>query len=202
LLESPRPEEFGTAGQNWENIGWRVAVGFTELANRIRPKDHIEILRPLLPDRYSPLQVNGNGIQSIYLTELPATLAQTLIGLIGDEVAPIAVAARDVKPVSADDLDFWERKLEQLWRRLQPLEITEMPLEVPPPRGSRFGSPLMLSRVHWVRPELVAEVKFLTWTEDNLLRQVVYQGLREDKPAAEVRRPVPKADAIETPGAS
>ena len=39
--------------------------------------------------------------------------------------------------------------------------------------------------------ELVAEVKFLTWTEDNLLRQVVYEGLREDKPAAEVRREVP-----------
>jgi bifunctional non-homologous end joining protein LigD len=48
-----------------------------------------------------------------------------------------------------------------------------------------------LSRVHWVRPELVAEVKYLTWTEDNLLRQVVYEGLREDKPAAEVRRAVP-----------
>jgi hypothetical protein len=31
-----------------------------------------------------------------------------------------------------------------------------MPLEVPPPRGSRFGSPLVLNRVHWVRPELVA----------------------------------------------
>ena len=42
-----------------------------------------------------------------------------------------------------------------------------------------------------MRPELVAEVKYLTWTEDNLLRQVVYEGLREDKPAAEVRRPVP-----------
>jgi ATP-dependent DNA ligase len=66
-----------------------------------------------------------------------------------------------------------------------------MPLDVPPPRDSRFGSPLVLSRVHWVRPELVAEVKYLTWTDDNLLRQVVYQGLREDKPAAEVRRPVP-----------
>jgi bifunctional non-homologous end joining protein LigD len=48
----------------------------------------------------------------------------------------------------------------------------------------------VLSRAHWVRPELVAEVKFLTWTDDNLLRQVVYQGLREDKPAAEVRRAV------------
>jgi len=46
--------------------------------------------------------------------------------------------------------------------------------------------------VHWVRPELVAEVKYLTWTDDNLLRQVVYEGLREDKPAADVRREVPR----------
>src|SRR4051812_10790855 len=51
----------------------------------------------------------------------------------------------------------------------------QMPLDMPPPRNSRFGAPLVLSRVHWVRPEQVAEVKFLTWTEDNLLRQVVYQ---------------------------
>jgi ATP-dependent DNA ligase len=82
-------------------------------------------------------------------------------------------------------------ELERLWRRLQSLATPDMPLDVPPPRDSRFGSPLVLSRVHWVRPELVAEVKYLTWTDDNLLRQVVYQGLREDKPAAEVRRPVP-----------
>ena len=37
----------------------------------------------------------------------------------------------------------------------------------------------------------MAEVKYLTWTEDNLLRQVVYEGLREDKPATDVRRPIP-----------
>ena len=84
-----------------------------------------------------------------------------------------------------------QAELQRLWHRLQPLATDRMPLEVPPPRTSRFGSPLVLSRVHWVRPELIAEVKFLTWTDDNLLRQVVYQGLREDKPAAEVRRPVP-----------
>jgi ATP-dependent DNA ligase len=74
-----------------------------------------------------------------------------------------------------------------------------MPLDVPPPRDSRFGSPLTLSRVHWVRPELVAEVKYLTWTDDNLLRQVVYLGLREDKPATEVRRPLPHPETAETP---
>ena len=82
-------------------------------------------------------------------------------------------------------------ELERLWRRLQPLATGTMPLDLAPPRGSRFGSPLVLRRVHWVRPELVVEVKSLTWTEENLLRQVVYEGLREDKPAKEVRREVP-----------
>jgi bifunctional non-homologous end joining protein LigD len=54
-----------------------------------------------------------------------------------------------------------------------------------------LGSPPVLGRVHWVTSQLVAEVKFLIWTDDNLLRQVVYKGLREDKPATEVHRPVP-----------
>jgi ATP-dependent DNA ligase len=94
-----------------------------------------------------------------------------------------------------------QAELERLWRRLQPLATAKMPLAVPPPRDSRFGSPLVLSRVHWVQPELVAEVKYLTWTDDNLLRQVVYEGLREDKPAAEVCRqpPHPKSGAQEKP---
>jgi bifunctional non-homologous end joining protein LigD len=82
-------------------------------------------------------------------------------------------------------------ELERLWRRLQPLAVSEMPLDVSPPRTSRFGSPLVLSRVHWIRPELVAEVKYLTWTDDNLLRQVIYQGVHEDKDPTAVRRPVP-----------
>jgi hypothetical protein len=64
-------------------IGWRVKVQFTELANKIRPKDHIEILRPVLPAKYSPLQPNGNGLQSVYLTEVPTPLAEVLVGLIG-----------------------------------------------------------------------------------------------------------------------
>jgi ATP-dependent DNA ligase len=47
-------------------------------------------------------------------------------------------------------------ELERLWRRLQPLAVSQMPLDVAPPRSTRFGSPLVLSRVHWTRPELVA----------------------------------------------
>src|SRR5207244_1636550 len=43
----------------------------------------------------------------------------------------------------------------------------------------------------WVKPELVAQVTFTTWTADNLVRQSAFQGLREDKPAEEVRREEP-----------
>jgi len=39
-------------------------------------------------------------------------------------------------------------ELERLWQRLKPLAVEKMPLSTPPPRGSRFGSPLVLSRVH------------------------------------------------------
>jgi ATP-dependent DNA ligase len=81
-----------------------------------------------------------------------------------------------------------DKVLAHLRRRLEPLVRTMMPLSAPPPRTTRFRSPLAVSRVHWVRPELVAEVTYLTWTADGLLRHVVYEGLREDKSPREVRR--------------
>ena len=87
-------------------------------------------------------------------------------------------------------------QLRRLRKALEPLATTEMPLDVRPPRGSRFGSPLVLSRVHWVRPKMVVEVTYLTWTEDNLLRHVVFDGVREDKPSRDVVRPIPHPEKV------
>ncbi|MFO1053825.1 MAG: HNH endonuclease [Planctomycetota bacterium] len=88
--EAPKPEEFGLAGRNWENIGWRVDVEFHEALSSFRPAEWIERLKPLLPKRYSPLRENGHGVQSIYLTEVPRPLALVLADLLGSEVAEIA----------------------------------------------------------------------------------------------------------------
>jgi putative restriction endonuclease len=117
--ECPKPAEFGSTGQYWENVGWRVNVSFTALLNKIRPRDHIGVLRSVLPERYSPLQPNGNGIQSIYLTELSQDFAAVLAGLIGEEArslvanADTIVAVDKGRIVTGDDLDVWERRLEE-----------------------------------------------------------------------------------------
>jgi DNA ligase D-like protein (predicted ligase) len=89
-------------------------------------------------------------------------------------------------------------ELERLWQRLQLLVVDKMLLAEPPPRSNRFGSPLVLSRVHWVRPEMVAEVSYVEWTPDGLLRHVVYLGERQDKLATEVRRSRPHVDETES----
>ena len=78
----PKPD-FGAAGANWSQEGWFVPVDYCTLNNQVRPKEHIAVLRPFLPSKYSPLQANGDGLQSVYLAELPQSLADALIGLIG-----------------------------------------------------------------------------------------------------------------------
>ncbi len=55
-----------------------------------------------------------------------------------------------------------DKVLADLRRRLEPLARTSSPLSAPSPRKTSFGSPLVLSRVHWVEPQLVAEITYLT----------------------------------------
>jgi hypothetical protein len=102
--ECPKPHEFGSVGMNWSEIGWKVEVRITELGNRIRPADHIDVLRPRLPKKYSPLLPDGRGSQSVYLTEIPRPLFEALRELIGYEARQtLGVAESWVDAVSADD---------------------------------------------------------------------------------------------------
>ena len=119
--ESPKPLEFGSAGSNWEAIGWRVDVHWSKLTNAIRPSEHIGVLRATLPIRYSPIRAeNGHGLQSVYLAEIPGAMMNVLAGLIGYEARILMDASSLPKPgqvgernQDAEDLKSkWENHLE------------------------------------------------------------------------------------------
>jgi bifunctional non-homologous end joining protein LigD len=86
---------------------------------------------------------------------------------------------------------FTDDEIDRLLTKLRPLERETAPFSVVPkmPRVRRED-------VVWVEPELVCEVEFAEWTHDGRLRAPSYQGLREDKSAAEVRREVPVENEI------
>jgi bifunctional non-homologous end joining protein LigD len=90
---------------------------------------------------------------------------------------------------------FSERAIDELLVRLEPLRRDSSPLAaVPKMPKIRKGD------VVWVEPELVCEVRFAEWTHDEHLRAPSFVGLREDKPAREVRREEPAAPAAPRAG--
>jgi bifunctional non-homologous end joining protein LigD len=78
---------------------------------------------------------------------------------------------------------FTQVSSRKLRKQLEAIRQTKMPFENVPASAAKGAI--------WVRPELVAEVQFSTWTADDLVRQASFKGLREDKKATEVRREMP-----------
>jgi bifunctional non-homologous end joining protein LigD len=78
---------------------------------------------------------------------------------------------------------FSDAVLADLRKRLDQLEQ----------KGSPFNDlKLRPRKTHWVKPALVCQVEFSSWTDDGRLRHPSFQGLREDKPAESVRREDPQ----------
>jgi bifunctional non-homologous end joining protein LigD len=72
---------------------------------------------------------------------------------------------------------FTRQGLEEMYHRLERLERKTSPFEETPKTNEK---------AHWVKPEVVVEVKFSEWTADRRLRQPIFLGVRDDKAAKEV----------------
>ena len=81
---------------------------------------------------------------------------------------------------------FREHDIEELLAKLEPLRRKTSPFPVVPKMPK-----VKKGDVVWVEPKLVAEVEFAQWTHDGHLRAPSFQGLRDDKPAVDVRRERP-----------
>jgi putative restriction endonuclease len=114
--EFPKPTEFGVAGAHWANIGWRVDVRYREIANPIRPKDHIAALLPFLSSKYSPLQSTGNGNQTFYLYEITRDLAIALAQLMDRNILDLIRGNHILETPTADNslqnIEEWENLVE------------------------------------------------------------------------------------------
>lgn len=81
---------------------------------------------------------------------------------------------------------FTNKTLRDVRTRLDRIESSS-PSFVNPPRGADAKG------VHWVKPDLVCEIAFTGWTSEGLLRHPSFKGLREDKPAGQVKREIAAA---------
>ncbi|HEA3088998.1 TPA: HNH endonuclease [Aeromonas salmonicida] len=99
--EKSKPSEFGSAGDAWLYAGWEVLIDWELLERPIRPKDYLELIAPLLPTKYSPLQPNLNGNQGCYLASISDELGNLLLSL-----------ANGVNPFFADYIEHHQTELE------------------------------------------------------------------------------------------
>lgn len=174
----------GLAGRSWQTPpsfdGPGAAVLAASRENGLEGVLAKKRRSPYRPGRRSPdwVKVKHVRMQEVVLVgwkpgkgARAETLGSLVLGVPDDDGV--------LRPAGSVGTGFARRTLDDLLRRLAPLETRSSPFTVRLPAADTRD-------VHWVRPELVGEVAFTEWTSDGRLRHPSWRGLRPDKSPADV----------------
>lgn len=143
----PKPTEFGSAGQNWSNAGWRVEVDYKEMAMPIRTIDHIDTLRPLLPKKYAPIKIQSGYANESYLFDISKEFALALAHLMDRWVVDLILGNYVLEKSpdrTSENISFWENLAESRILEDHTISETEKSALVQSRRGQgRYRNKLM-----------------------------------------------------------
>jgi len=176
-------EALGLSGR-----AWRVPAAHPGAGDRLRAATREQglegVVAKRLDSRYEPGRRSGAWIK------IKNTRRQELViggwlpgeGRRTDRIGALLMGyfdAGELRYAGRVGTGFSDRTLEELAARLAPLRRDQNPFCPPPklPRNAVFA-----------QPSLVADVDFVEWTSDGVLRAPSFKRLRDDKPAYEVVR--------------
>jgi len=103
-----------------------------------------------------------------------------------------AYKGKDFEWIGRSGGGYKEKEMPEILQKLKALEIDESP----------FVNPVLdtkSAKMHWVKPELVANFEFATWTKTGRIRKpATFLGFRKDKKAKQVVREIPKEEPVRT----
>lgn len=148
--EFPKPQEFGRSGEHWGYAGWRVRVSFHELPAPVRPRDYMDVLGALLPEKHSPLKADGTGNQNLYIVDISERLALAIASLLdkttielvrGNYASDLASGFLDKKGFDnigespGEHIEEWENRVERALRNQSDINETDREALIKARRG-------------------------------------------------------------------
>ena len=100
-FEARKPVDFGTRGEGWLDLGWKVLVEYEPVHTKFMPRAHLDQIKPLLAAKHSPINpVTGEGYQR-YFINLSYELGELLLSLSGYTLSDALTLIEMVRPAIA-----------------------------------------------------------------------------------------------------
>jgi bifunctional non-homologous end joining protein LigD len=207
LMEEPyrerraKLESLGLSGPAWRVPAAHPGEG--KLLLEATAKQGLEgVVAKRLDSRYEPGRRTGNWLK------IKHTLRQELViggwipgvGRRTDRIGALLMGYYEngkLRYAGRVGTGFTEKRLDELYRKLEPLRRNTSPFE----RAGKGGSRIPREAV-FVEPELVAEIELREWTAERIMRAPSFKGLRDDKSPRDVRIEVVGEDAPDATEAS